>query len=753
MLKLPDFRAFAKTGERETARKAGKREPTPEQDIKQIRDQFKASGEDRARLGVDKEIVLNTQLIEGGATGQLLGWNDNGNRAVSLMEAGEKLTDYTFAPLTEPLVIKVEALANQNKPDATVQPMTQAAKDVAAANQGNRVVTDVMRSAGGADKLRRKMTRAPLITSVVYALTVWNPSAKVAVPTTAINPQTGQEEISGRQVLEAGHVKIIPLPAYKVFLQPGAVMWEDVRWLIIAEVVGRDELIQQFGKKAEKVKPDQAGTTFDFMGSFLPGATYARGGFGGSGELFGSTDARNKGVLKLTYFQLPSTACPADEDEYRDKHDGEAPERDYPNGRYVVIAGNERLYNGPLPYNDNNDVGTFPIARLAYEESSYHPYGRSLVGRLRSTQHRLNEMLTLAMQNVRDQKTIVVIDQMSNVGADVVETMLDNPAKNRRGFAIRRSKNDTQLWFNGTTGRPPEYTRAPDISRDVYELKNDAYQEMQTIAGIQDADLGKAPAGTPGVAIDLLQQSSRAGISGYTGNIEQFEVDLQQNIVACFAQNANGDLKRLMALDDSGSVQEARFEATSFQELTSGGAYKVYCVPGSATPKSPAGQKQEAYDLINAKLTDPTNPGALTGLKALEKADNDPLVVMVRQAQEQLKAEAEQAQARERQHQMELAQQADAMKNVNQAPPVPDNSAEVEAAKQAGETQRVELKAQNDLTTIQAKHAGELEKNAQKHAQTKELADFQAGLQLQTDAVKARFMPPRPTRPTSSRNV
>lgn len=586
-------------------------------DVALVRGRFTATS--TFRRPVEREWVLSIAQYEGR---QWLGWDDAISRAFSLMDEDNE-DKYVTHNLIRPLLMKVVAMATQTKPDADVAPESDSDLDRAAASEARAVMSHCSRIHNQTTQTQQ-VAKWAAICGVGYTKHYWDAAAYCDVA--KFGPDGS---IIGKQSLPVGEECETIIPPWELYCDPVAKTWETAGWVIHASLQEMSYFIERFGKKGKEVRCDAKDAYGDF------GSAYTTGGYGGASQLptWFAGGMQRKAALMLEMWEKPTPR--------------------YPKGRLIIVAGTTRLYRGPWPLQCRLDgKATFPFARLVYEEASGHPYGRGLVPDLAPLQVGLNRLITRMTERVEQDKLTVG----SPVGVGVPTDAFDGTDDGR---AVRK------IPYDPTLGPPPAWMAPPPLSPVNSELITLTWVNMQHIAGIHDVSQGNVPPGvTAGTAIEMLQQGDNSQMAGFTAFMECF-VMIRGNLrIAIYAQYAGRLIPRLMGMDDSGNPRTALKRAMAFKALTSGGACGYYVVPGSATPKSPAGEQQEALDFLKGGLFgNPTDPAAAAiAVKFLSLAKSDMILDGLQDQIAHARAMAPSpADLANQQHAQVMAQQAQAL--------------------------------------------------------------------------------------------
>jgi len=621
------------------------------------------------RRPVEREWVLSCAMAEGR---QWLAWDDATHRAVSLIDE-EEPDRYVTHNLTRPLLAKVVSMATMTKPDANCAPDSDNPMDRAAASEG-RVITAHLSAMYGGTTQTQQMAFWAAMCGVGYLKHYWDPKGVVDVPTFGPDGQ-----MTGRKSVPAGEEQEDVLGPFDIYIDPLSKRWSDAGWIIHASVKPLSWYVERFGTIGREVEGDTKDASAGYVESYL------NNGYGGASQLkdWFLSGSKRKAALCLEMWEKPTPR--------------------YPDGRLILVSGKTLLYSGPWPLKfRSRGKYAFPVSRLVYQEAVGHAYGQGLIKDVAPLQVALNRTISRIVERTEQDKLTVAIAKGSSAGADSFET--------------DEGRNVRKIYFDAIEGGPSAFMAPPPLSADQWRLIDLIWLHMQHIAGIHDVNQGGVPSGiTAGISIELLQQGDKTQLGLFTANIEQFAVTRDELRIAHYAQYASPYLPRMMGLDDSGNPETARRRAMAFRALTGGGSCSVYVVPGSATPKSPAGQKQEVIEDLKAGLFGPPNtPQAATiavrmlsmsqssmVLDALyeqirqEQANQpSPADLQAQQAQQQAALQAQQQEAQQQTLQMQIAakaQEADiAVRSAAQMEALKAHSAqEQQAQKIAGEIQKL----------------------------------------------------------------
>lgn len=583
------------------------------------------------RRPAERDWVLNIAAYFGGR-GQWLRWDDDRHFAESMMLASEPRVRYVTHNLIKPLIKKRIALSTMTKPDAQIAAGSPAPIDRDAAGEARCISAHLARLW----KLPNQMLELAWwadVCGVVYRKSYWNPSMMADIA--FLDPATGQ---IGKRSAKVGELCSHVTPPFEVLVDSGSYRYDRAKWIIHYRDFTPSELKEMYGKAADGIEPDSVGAS----GYIDPYLAETR-------NLYHNSDSHKNAIRVYECWEFAT------------------PGR-FDSGRLIVTTEHHLLHAGKNPLEGTAAKGN-PFARLVFEEAPNHPYGSSDVTDMRDIQVDINRLLTKATTKIEDAKDTLIRSKIDGAGADAY---VDDDE-----FAgIHEKRNFRIVNINpGGGGMQPVWQAQPGVGGDLYHQLELNWQHLQHIAGIHDVQQGGAPVGvTAGIAIELLQQSDRTQLGLFTGKIEQFAVDFTLLDIAIYGKYASANLPRLMGVDDSGNPEQAQSRAVAFRALTSGGTVRVIVSPGSATPKSPAGQQQEVLAFMQAGLFDPNNPSADIAVALLPHAMAGRIAELRQQAKQQNSAAAEGGQQGQMQQLLAAQKQgANQQQAANQSPPQPSS--------------------------------------------------------------------------------
>lgn len=551
------------------------------------------------RMLQERDWALSLSFSE---NNQWLGYDDSTKRLVSLVNEDEK-DRYVTADLIGYNVSKLAALCTQSAPDANAAPQTEAPIDVAAAAEARAINAHC-------DHLFDRQTQTQervlwsITTTTCWVKTIWDKTARVLVP--KIGPDG---KVIGSTMSPVGEVDESIVPGFELFCDCSAMKWDDVRTVHHVKLRPVAWAQERFGEIGRAVKGDQRDVTTGYVDAYM----YNGGAYGAQAVGPAAVDG------SLRWGQTNDSAAYVYE-----RWELSTPR--YPKGRYILVMGGQLLDYRDYPYKDRegNAREELPFVPLAWENVAGSPYGSCPVRRAIPLQMAYNRAYSATTELLEAPIATAIIEDGSSVGADAFEWL-------RR--IVRKV-----YYKRGST--PPVVTTYDGNIMDRERFLDITYQRIQDIFGIHDASNGKVQQGaTSGIAINLQQQSDQSHISLFVNRIEKSAVKIREWEIALYEQFAV--LPRLLGIADVGDMKQAATNINALRAISDGGQTRVLVRPGSAMPKSAAGQRQEALELFDrGAYGQPGTPqAAMLLMKALSLPQSDQMYDAIAAWDERFQAE------------------------------------------------------------------------------------------------------------------
>ncbi|MBR6779082.1 MAG: hypothetical protein IKM43_02940 [Clostridia bacterium] len=356
-----------------------------------------------------------------------------------------------IAPIVETRISKVTS----KTPSITVVPASTDDADIESAKLSKEIINSVAERLNLADIVKTATTWSEICGTVFYKV-VWdtNSGKMVAVDDLGNN-------------IKEGDVNVEVVSPFEIFPDNLACeRLEDLKSIIHAKAVDIGEIKSLWSVDVEPEKVNSF--TLDSHTGNLGGLGY---------------DAH---INKMASVQLDNHCILIERYE--------RPSKKHPNGRLTIVAGNKLLFDGELPYvNDELSNRTFPFVK---QISNYLPgsfFGVSVVDRLIPLQRAYNA--------VRNRKHEYFNRSVMNVLA-VEDGSVDTDALEIEGL----SPGKVLVYRQGS--KVPEIMQNPKLTIDFDKEEERLLSEFKTVSGVSDmmTDSYAQYSNMSGVALQLLAE-------------------------------------------------------------------------------------------------------------------------------------------------------------------------------------------------------------------------------------------------------
>jgi len=201
------------------------------------------------------------------------------------------------------------------------------------------------------------------------------------------------------------------------------------------------------------------------------------------------------------------------------------PNRDFPNGRLTIVAGDKVLFDGDLPYlNGDNNERVLPFIK---QTSSYMPgcfYGVSIIERLVPIQRAYN-----AIRNRKHE----YFNRISMGVLTVEDGSVDTDALEQDGL----SPGKVLVYRQG--GQAPSIMTTPDINADFKAEEELLMDEFKNLAGVSDLmDNSENYTNLSGTALQLLIEQDDNRVISAIDSAKQALKSLAKHILRLYKQFA-----------------------------------------------------------------------------------------------------------------------------------------------------------------------------------------------------------------------
>lgn len=404
-----------------------------------------------------------------------------------------------IAPIVETRISKI----SNNVPNVTVVPASTDESDIESAKLSKEILKSV------SNRLN--------LTDIEKSATTWSEICGTAFYKVMWNTDTGRmvaSDENGRAIRE-GDVHVEVVSPFEIFPDNLACeRLEDLKSIIHARAVDIDEIKSEWGVDI----PSEKVHAFS-----LDSKTSNLGGLGYDAHInrVANIELNHHCVLIERYIR---------------------PSNDLPNGRLTIVAGDKLLYDGDMPYiNDELNNRTFPFVK---QISNYMPgsfFGVSVVDRLIPLQRAYNA--------VRNRKHEYFNRAVMNVLA-VEDGSVDTDALEMDGL----SPGKVLVYRQGS--KVPEVVENPSINIDFEAEEERLLNEFKTVSGVSDmmTDSYAQYTNMSGVALQLLAEQDMTRLATATDSTKLAVKTLAKFILRLYKQYAV--VPRLLKITgENGSVQ------------------------------------------------------------------------------------------------------------------------------------------------------------------------------------------------------
>lgn len=414
----------------------------------------------------------------------------------------EKEVFNQIAPIVETRISKISS----SMPNVTVVPASMEESDFESAKLSKQILSSVSNRLNLVDIQKTATTWSELCGTAFYKV-IWNTNSGKMVAT----------DDTGNKIKE-GDVQIEVVSPFEIFPDNlSCERLEDINSIIQARAVDIDQVRTEWGIDVDA--EDVHAFTLDSTTNNLGGLGY------------------NAHINKVANIEL-SHHCVLIERYIR-------PCKNLPNGRLTVVAGGKLLFDGDLPYlNDELDGRTFPFVK---QISNYMPgsfFGVSVVDRLIPLQRAYNA--------VRNRKHEYFNRTVMNVLA-VEDGSVDTDALELEGL----SPGKVLVYRQGS--KMPEIMQNPKSAIDFDAEEERLLDEFKTISGVSDM-MSKSVAqytNMSGVALELLAEQDNTRLATAIDSTQLAIKTVAKYILRLYKQYAV--LPRLLKISGAGGSVEMHY--------------------------------------------------------------------------------------------------------------------------------------------------------------------------------------------------
>lgn len=275
---------------------------------------------------------------------------------------------------------------------------------------------------------------------------------------------------------------------------------EGFRWLLDSEVIPISVVKERYGAVAKNVKT-VAGIAQIKQFEGLLRSVGARRTASSHGATTSARDGKTIPDKELTLLT-----------EY-----WESPSDSLPNGRLIVVAGDEMMFDGDLPQ------GRVTFVPLYDERRSFDAYGRPTVDDLIDPQKVINKQWSLVLEEM----------QLNGIGQWVMWDVpgLSDQITNRSGAHIKLPMQSAIA--NRSIGDIVQKVPPGRVSPDRYNLILEAKRVMFDVGAFHEIQQGQVPPGVDsGIAVQLLQEAENGQLQDAVKTLKQSLIEWGRQTLA-----------------------------------------------------------------------------------------------------------------------------------------------------------------------------------------------------------------------------
>lgn len=386
------------------------------------------------------------------------------------------------------------------------------------------------------------------------------PDAYVKTSTDLANPDEQTETNFGanQKMIEIreGDIDTSVIPPYEIY--PDSSWRKGInacRSIIHARAYHVNEIQEIWGVAVE---PEQVDTTS------LQKTVSGLGGLGSGASSFRSstTSLKDHAIVK-EFYELPTLR--------------------YPQGRYIVVAGDKTLYSGTMPYmiGPDGEVG-FPLIRCVSIDRAGCFWGKTVVERCIPIQRRYN-----ALRNRKaEYLNLVTIGQWY-----VPIGSLDE------GTELNNAPGNNIYYRPGINGAKPEPVSWPSLPSSFEMEESSLLAEFTSISGVSELSrYSEAPSGVKsGVALGISKEQDDTRLSTSIQRVANSVISLSKIWLRLYRQY----VQEPRMLRHVGANREVDVREWEKSDLKSD---DVFIENMAALSETPAQRRQMVFDLLGAGL-------------------------------------------------------------------------------------------------------------------------------------------------------
>ena len=503
--------------------------------VKSVMDDFRARQEARKSLETQWQMNMNFYM---------------GNQFCSIGYGGE-IEDYEkqffwqerevfnhIAPIMEVRLAKLCKL----RPKISVMPASSDEEDIKTAKVSKKVVDSISSKVNLKNKITEAIKWSEICGTAFYKI-AWNQG---------IGQVVAKDE-NGKS-LRSGDIEISVCSPFEIY--PDSNTYEDIQncqSIIHARAYDVNEVKKLYGI-------DVKGRTINVFGL---DSVLGLGGLGYSANGTKIIESKKKNsVLVIEKYEKPT--------------------EDYPHGRLLIIAGDELVYDGELPYlNGPDGQRSFPFVKQISIDQAGSFFGSSVIDRLIPIQRAYN-----AVKNRKHE----FLNRLSMGVLKVEDGSIDIENLEDEGLCPGK----ILVYRQGST--PPSYLTEETVSTSFAEEEDKLLDEFRNISGVSDVtDSRYLSSNLSGIAMQLMVEQDEMRISSASDHIKACIREVARQILRLYKQFAT--LPRMHRIvGENGEVELFYFNKNDISSDDI--AFETEVEAG----ESMAQKRQMIFDLLKAGL-------------------------------------------------------------------------------------------------------------------------------------------------------
>ena len=457
-----------------------------------------------------------------------------------------------IAPIVE---IRMAKLAKV-KPKVTVIPASSEEADIKTAKVSKKILNSLSNTLNISKKISEAMKWSEICGTSFYKIS-WNNNMGKLI---AI-------EDDGKEI-RSGEIEISVCSPFEIF--PDSDTCEDIdkcSSIIHAKVYSKEEVRNMYGI-------DVKGQTLNVFGF---DSISGLGGLGYSSSGTKIIETRKKdSVLVIEKYEKPS--------------------KEYKNGRLLIVAGDQLVHDGELPYENGSDgKRVFPFVRQVSAEQSGCIWGSSVIDRLIPIQRAYN-----AVKNRKHE----YLNRLSMGILKVEDGSVDIENLEEEGLCPGK----IIVYRQGST--PPTFLNEQEVPSSFSEEEEKLLNEFKTVSGVTEVmDTENVSSNLSAAALELMVGQDDLRLNSSADLIRNALKLVSQQILRLYRQFAN--LPRLSKIvGENGEVELFYFTKNdiSSDDIT----FETENELGESASK----RRQMIFELLNAGLLNDENGEISSTMKA-----------------------------------------------------------------------------------------------------------------------------------------